>query len=114
MPSIYVVMRRLRVAASFSDSDPGSPVVVNLLTTRVAISAVLFPHLSSCSDGIRQLFKHLDSRLPVDACIRDAHPLFETSQTALALSGGLLIARFDIALDHDCDDCILAGSQLIA
>jgi hypothetical protein len=66
--------------------------------------------LPSRPDSFGQIFESADGRLPVDTCVRDGDTLLESCWT---LSRNLLVALIDVGLDHDTDDGLLAGAELI-
>lgn len=65
--------------------------------------------LASVPDSCCEIFEDIDGRLPIDACIRDAHTLLESGWS---LGWHLLVAFINIRLDHDTDDGGLAGAEL--
>lgn len=66
--------------------------------------------LSPLSDGSGQIFKHIDCRLPIDACICDRNALLETGW---ALGRDFLCAFVDVGLDHDTDNSVLTFADLL-
>lgn len=67
--------------------------------------------LASLADSLSQVLESGNGRIPVDAGIGDGHALPEAGWT---LGWDLLVALIDVGLDHDTDDRLLAGAELVA
>lgn len=65
---------------------------------------------SPLPDGRSKILKDLNSGIPVDAGVSDGDTPLETART---LSGNLLVALLKVRLDHDTDNAILTGAELI-
>ena len=78
---------------------------------RLIAVGLLALELSPCPDSIGELLKGVHGSVPVDASIGDGDTPLKAGR---ALLGDLLVARAQVALNHDTDNAVLALADLVA
>lgn len=63
------------------------------------------------SSYLIEIVEHLDSLLPVNACVGNTNTKFESTGTGF---GNVLSAAVNVGLNHDASDVAVASSQLSA
>jgi len=66
--------------------------------------------LSSNSDGLGEIFEYVDSGLPADAGVGDTDTSLEAGG---ALGRDLLGTLVEVRLNHDTNNTLLAGAELL-